>query len=86
MGFLNDTLVGGLTVGQVLAIVIPLVVIQWGAVVAALASLRKQPDAQVRGGRVLWVIILIASLASFPAGMLGAVAYFVIGRKPNERD
>jgi hypothetical protein len=76
----------GLTVKQLLAIAIPIMAIQVGLIIAALVSLSKLDPAGLRGGKGLWIAVLIVSFFSTPLGLLGPILYFTIGRKPYERD
>lgn len=76
----------GLTLKQILAIVIPIAAVQIGLIIASFINLRRQTDADIRGGKTLWTIILVASFLSMPAGILGPVLYFTIARKTDGRD
>ncbi|MCL6473189.1 MAG: hypothetical protein K6T91_10355 [Firmicutes bacterium] len=82
----SEVLVFGLTLKQFLAIIIPIVVIQISAIVAALINLRKQDNTAIHGGKKLWVIILIICLFQYPFGLLGPILYFTVARKPYESE
>ena len=49
-------------------------VVQLGLLGAALADLRRRPDAEINGPRRLWVAV---SFVNF----VGPIAYFVFGRR-----
>lgn len=76
----------GLTIKQFLAVIIPIMAIQIGLVIAALISLKRQNPAAIRGGKLLWTIILIICLFEYPLGLLGPILYFTIARKPYEHE
>lgn len=72
----------GLTVKQLLAIIIPVVVIQEAIVIAALLNLKKREQSELQGGKALWLVLLIFSLISVPTGLIIAALYFTLARKP----
>lgn len=76
----------GLTVGQLIAIILPIAAIQVGLLVAALLNLRKQNSEDLRGGKTLWKVILIVCFFSVPLGLVGPIAYFTVGRDAHGRD
>lgn len=82
----SEVLVFGLTLKQFLAIIIPIVVIQISAIVAALINLRKQDNTAIHGGKTLWTIVLIICLFQYPLGLLGPILYFTVARKPYESE
>ena len=57
---------------ELLPVLIPLAVIQFGLLAAALVHILKHPNYKV-GNRTLWVLV---SLISF----IGPILYFVMGR------
>lgn len=81
-----DNFILGLTLKQFLAIIIPIVLIQLSAVVAALVNLKGQDANAVKGGKAVWAIILVICLVQYPLGLLGPVLYFTTARRPYERD
>jgi hypothetical protein len=76
----------GLTLKQLLAIVIPIFLIQEGIVIAALFNLKNLDNSQVQGNKTLWAVLLIISIFSMPLGLIIAIVYFVVGRKPYASD
>ena len=64
-----------LTTQQVLALLIPIVLIQLGLIVAALYDLEKE-ERRVRGGsKLVWVLIIVF------INLIGPIVYFVAGRE-----
>ncbi|MHB0976809.1 MAG: hypothetical protein ACYC1U_06400 [Candidatus Aquicultorales bacterium] len=76
----------GITWGQLIAILLPIVAIQVGLVAAALVKMRKVPENELRGTRLFWTILLALCLFEYPLGLFGPIAFFVFGRKPVARD
>ena len=61
---------------SVVAIVIPLALIQLGLIVYALFDLAKRPAAAVAGNsKLLWVVVILVF------SLIGPLAYLVAGRK-----
>jgi hypothetical protein len=60
---------------QVIALLVPLVLIQLGLMVAALFDLEKE-ERRVRGGsKLVWVLIIVF------LNVIGPIVYFVSGRE-----
>jgi len=60
---------------QVIALLVPIVLIQLGLLVAALYDLAKD-DRRVRGGsKIVWVLIIVF------VNLIGPILYFVAGRE-----
>ena len=60
---------------QVIALLLPLVVIQLGLIVAALYDLEKE-ERHVRGGsKLVWVLIIVF------VNVIGPIVYFTAGRQ-----
>jgi len=60
---------------QVIALLVPIVLIQLGLLVAALYDLEKD-DRRVRGGsKIAWVLIIVF------VNLIGPILYFVAGRE-----
>ena len=60
---------------QVVALLLPLVVIQLGLIIAALYDLEKE-ERRVRGGsKLLWVLIIVF------INVIGPIVYFTAGRQ-----
>ena len=60
---------------QVIALLLPLVLIQLGLLIAALFDLEKE-ERRVRGGsKVIWVLIIVF------LNVIGPIVYFVAGRE-----
>jgi hypothetical protein len=60
---------------QVIALLVPIVLIQLGLLVAALYDLEKD-DRRVRGGsKIVWVLIIVF------VNLIGPILYFVAGRE-----
>jgi len=60
---------------QVIALLVPIVLIQLGLLVAALYDLEKD-DRRVRGGsKIVWVLIIVV------VNLIGPILYFVAGRE-----
>jgi hypothetical protein len=63
-------------IGQILAIVVPLVVIQLALMVIALRDLMR-PERRVRGNsKLLWGIVIVLG------ELVGPLVYFAVGREP----
>jgi hypothetical protein len=61
--------------GPLLALVLPLIVLQVGLLVAALIDLTK-PDRRVRGdNKLIWALIIIF------VSLFGPLLYFLVGRE-----
>jgi heme/copper-type cytochrome/quinol oxidase subunit 4 len=60
---------------QVIALILPIAVIQLGLMIAALYDLEKD-ERQVRGGsKLLWVLIIVF------VNVIGPIVYFTAGRQ-----
>jgi hypothetical protein len=60
---------------QIIALVAPIVVIQFGLMIAALFDLERD-ERQVRGGsKVVWALVIVL------VNVLGPILYFVAGRE-----
>ena len=60
---------------QIIALLIPIVVIQLGLMIAALVDLERD-ERQVRGGsKLVWAIVIVF------VNILGPILYFVAGRE-----
>jgi hypothetical protein len=60
---------------QVIALLIPILLIQLGLIVAALFDLEKE-ERRVRGGsKLVWVLIIVF------INLIGPILYFVVGRE-----
>ena len=60
---------------QIIALLVPIVVIQLGLMIAALLDLERE-DRRVRGGnKVVWALIIVL------VNLLGPILYFVAGRE-----
>jgi len=60
---------------QIIALLVPIVVIQLGLMIAALLDLERE-DRRVRGGnKVLWALIIVL------VNVVGPILYFVAGRE-----
>ena len=60
---------------QVIALLLPLVVIQLGLIIAALYDLEKE-ERHVRGGsKLVWVLIIVF------VNVIGPIVYFTAGRE-----
>jgi hypothetical protein len=63
-------------IGQILAIVVPLVAIQLALMVIALRDLMR-PERRVRGNsKLLWGIVIVLG------ELVGPLVYFAVGREP----
>ena len=61
---------------DILAILLPLIVLQLVLLVAALYDLTR-PDRRVRGdSKVVWALVIIF------VSMIGPILYFLVGREP----
>jgi hypothetical protein len=64
-----------LSTEQVIALLIPLVLIQLGLIVFALYDLEKE-ERRVRGGsKLVWVLIIVF------VNLIGPIVYFAVGRE-----
>ncbi len=64
-----------LSTTQVLALLLPLALIQLGLIVAALFDLEKE-ERRVRGGsKLVWVLVIVF------VNLIGPIAYFLVGRE-----
>jgi hypothetical protein len=60
---------------QIIALLLPIVVLQLGLIIAALFDLEKD-ERQVRGGnKLLWVLIVVF------VNVIGPIVYFTAGRQ-----
>jgi len=60
---------------QIIALLIPIIVIQLGLMIAALIDLERD-ETQVRGGsKLVWVLVIVF------VNILGPMLYFVAGRE-----
>ncbi|HEX7222524.1 MAG TPA: PLD nuclease N-terminal domain-containing protein [Candidatus Limnocylindrales bacterium] len=60
---------------QIIALLVPIVVIQLGLMIAALLDLERE-DRRVRGGsKVVWALIIVL------VNVVGPILYFVAGRE-----
>ena len=60
---------------QILALLAPIVVIQFGLMVAAILDLERE-ERRVRGGsKLLWVIVIVF------VNVIGPIVYFLAGRE-----
>ena len=60
---------------QIIALLVPIVVIQLGLMIAALLDLERE-DRRVRGGnKVVWALIIVL------VNLVGPILYFVAGRE-----
>jgi hypothetical protein len=67
--------VSDLKTEQVIALLLPLVVIQLGLIIAALYDLEKE-ERHVRGGsKLVWVLIIVF------VNVIGPIVYFTAGRQ-----
>jgi len=67
--------VSDLKTEQVIALLLPLVVIQLGLIIAALYDLEKE-ERHVRGGsKLVWVLIIVF------INVIGPIVYFMAGRQ-----
>ncbi|HEY1353559.1 MAG TPA: PLDc N-terminal domain-containing protein [Ktedonobacteraceae bacterium] len=61
--------------GQLLALLIPLALLELLLVIVALVDvLRREPE-RVRGSKVAWILIILL------IGTLGPICYLIVGRK-----
>lgn len=70
---------GGLDTRTLIALLLPVIVIQAAVIIAALVNLRGKETEQLRGGKRLWKILLILSLLTYPTGIIVPIAYFALG-------
>ena len=64
-----------LSTTQVIALLVPLVLIQLGLIVAALFDLEKE-ERRVRGGsKLVWILIIVF------VNVIGPIVYFAVGRE-----
>jgi hypothetical protein len=61
--------------GQLLALLIPLALLELLLVVGALVDLLRREPERVRGSKVAWVLIILL------ISTLGPICYFIVGRK-----
>jgi small neutral amino acid transporter SnatA (MarC family) len=60
---------------QIVALVLPIVVIQLGLMIAALLDLEKE-DRRVRGGnKLIWIAVIVF------VNVIGPIVYFLAGRE-----
>jgi hypothetical protein len=67
---------------DVLPVLIPILLIQLGLIVYALVDLSKRKN--VRGGKTLWVVLLILTAGGFPTGIVSAAVYLAWARHTEE--
>lgn len=60
---------------RMIPLLIPLLIIQLGLMIAAVIDLARRPEEQVKGSKILWVLVIV--LVNF----IGPIIYFVVGRK-----
>jgi hypothetical protein len=58
---------------QLIPLLIPIILIQFGLMVAALVDLIKRP--KTRGPKWIWVIIVVF------INLIGPIVYFIVGRE-----
>lgn len=58
-----------------LAVIMPIIAIQFILIVIALVDLTKREPMAVRGAKFLWVFIIVLG------NLLGSIVYFVFGRR-----
>lgn len=64
-----------LTTEQIIALLVPIIVIQLGLMVAALVDLERG-DRRVRGGsKLVWALVIVF------VNIIGPIIYFVAGRE-----
>lgn len=63
-----------LPLNQLLALLIPVLLIQLALIIFALLDLRKRKNAQLRGPKWLWILVIIF------VNLLGPIAYFLVAR------
>jgi hypothetical protein len=61
--------------GQLLALLLPLALLELLLVVFALLDVLRREPARIRGSKVAWVLIILL------IGTIGPICYFIIGRK-----
>ena len=60
---------------QIIALLLPIVIIQLGLMIAALYDLEK-PERVVRGGnKIVWILVIVF------VNVVGPIIYFVAGRE-----
>ena len=60
---------------QIIALLIPIVVIQLGLMIAALVDLERD-ERRVRGGsKLVWAVVIVF------VNILGPILYFIVGRE-----
>jgi hypothetical protein len=68
-------IVAPLSTEQIIALLIPIVILQLGLLIAALYDLEK-PERTVRGGnKLVWVLVIVF------VNVIGPIVYFVAGRE-----
>jgi hypothetical protein len=68
-------LVGDLKTEQILALLAPIVVIQFGLMLAAIIDLERE-ERRVRGGsKLVWVLVIVF------VNVIGPIVYFLAGRE-----
>ncbi len=64
-----------LTSGQIIALLVPIFVIQLGLMIAALVDLERS-ERRVRGGsKIVWALVIVL------VNIIGPILYFVAGRE-----
>lgn len=64
--------------GQLLALLLPLALLELLLVVFALIDVLRREPARIRGNKVAWVLIILL------ISTLGPICYFIIGRKEGD--
>jgi len=72
---ISSTEMADLKVEQIIALVAPIIVIQFGLMIAALFDLERE-ERRVRGGsKLVWVLVIVF------VNVVGPILYFVAGRE-----
>ena len=59
---------------QILALLAPIIIIQFGLMIAALIDLERD-ERRVRGGsKLVWAVVIVV------VNIIGPIAYFIVGR------
>jgi Na+/H+-dicarboxylate symporter len=72
------------SIRTLLLLLIPVVLIQIGLAIYALADLSRRKA--VRWSKPVWIIALIVTMFAFPTGILVSAAYLVWGRQVEAND
>jgi hypothetical protein len=65
-------------IGTLLALILPLAVLELILIIVALVDLIRREPGRVNGNKVMWGLIIVF------IGTIGPICYFILGRK--ERD